>query len=113
VERFQLSQCSALVKLLNASDPEVQGQLIQLAQARLQHLQRLQAPSYEVLCFMQEGFSTVEIALMLNITPRAVDKRKQQIYSVFGVQNERDATSIAVAGGLQRGCSALWLPHSQ
>ena len=50
----------------------------------------------EVLSWLSVGKANRDIAQILGLSPRTVDKHLEQIYSKLGVENRTAATAIAV-----------------
>jgi DNA-binding CsgD family transcriptional regulator len=50
----------------------------------------------EVLSWLSKGKSNRDIAQILGLSPRTVDKHLEQIYAKLGVENRTAATAIAV-----------------
>ena len=56
----------------------------------------LTARESEVLSWLSKGKANRDIAQILGLSPRTVDKHLEQIYARLGVENQAAATAIAV-----------------
>ncbi|HEY8333153.1 MAG TPA: response regulator [Tardiphaga sp.] len=57
----------------------------------------------EVLTWLSKGKSNRDIAQILGLSPRTVDKHLEQIYAKLGVENRTAATAIAVNASHRKG----------
>ncbi|MET0907391.1 MAG: LuxR C-terminal-related transcriptional regulator, partial [Tardiphaga sp.] len=57
----------------------------------------------EVLSWLSKGKSNRDIAQILGLSPRTVDKHLEQIYAKLGVENRTAAAAIAVNASHRRG----------
>lgn len=70
-------------------------------------LQSLKPAQHEILQYLLEGYSHKMIAAHLGISLGAVEQRIHRLFHALGVNTERDAISLAILGGSQRGFSGL------
>ena len=57
----------------------------------------------EVLSWLSKGKTNRDIAQILGLSPRTVDKHLEQIYSKLGVENRTAAAAIAVNARHRKG----------
>ena len=69
--------------------------------AGLRKVFKLTAREAEVLSWLSKGKANRDIAQILGLSPRTIDKHLEQIYAKLGVENRTAATAIAVKAGDQ------------
>ena len=73
-----------------------QGQVIALTNKEFALLHLLMRREGEVLSWLSKGKTNRDIAQILGLSPRTVDKHLEQIYAKLGVENRTAAAAIAV-----------------
>ena len=64
---------------------------------------KLTSREAEVLSWLSKGKTNRDIAQILGLSPRTVDKHLEQIYSKLGVENRTAAAAIAVNAKNRKG----------
>ncbi len=85
----QIGSNELLLRLV-AADPEDDGR-------RLKDGLGLTGREAEVLMWLARGKSNRDIAAILSVSPRTVDKHLEQVYSKIGVENRAAAVGVAVS----------------
>ena len=86
-----VSQVAPEEILMHLTDGEIENDNLVLTR-KLQLTQR----ESEVLMWIARGKSNRDIAEILNLSPRTVNKHLEQIYAKLGVENQASAAALAV-----------------